>query len=361
MTDDVAPVKTRVPTARVDVFATLRRGGRTAARWGVAVAAGLILFGAFVLANGADPIAVYADIWTSTLMQQSQVQQIILRASPLVLAGLAVVVPARAGMVNVGGEGQLVIGAVAAAGVAQALDRVAPATLVLLLMLLAGAAAGAAWAGIAAVMRITVKVNEAVTTLLLNYVALFTMLYLILGPWRDPAALGQSTSVELADAAKLPVLSGTRVHVGVVLSIVAVAVVWFAVSRTRWGFRLGVVGGNAEAARRAGMPVVTLLLSALLIGGALAGLAGFVHFAGAEYKLRPTFGLTLGYIAFLASWLARHKPLPLLAAAVALAAIAVAGNSLQLGSNLPAASVNILMGLVLVAVLGWTGTKKATS
>lgn len=343
---------------RVTDPAGLRRSGRTAVRWGLALASGLLLFGAFVLANGANPLAVYADIWSSTLMQSSQVQQIVLRATPLVLAGLAVVVPARAGMVNVGGEGQLIIGAVASAGVAQSLGGTTGPVLVLLLMLLAGAAAGAAWAGIAAAMRVVVKVNEAVTTLLLNYVALFTMLFLILGPWKDPAALGQSTSLGLADAAKLPVLAGTRIHVGVVLAVAAVAVVGLALAGTRWGFRLRVVGGNAEAARRAGMPVVTLLLSALLIGGALAGLAGFVHFAGAEYKLRPTFGLTLGYVAFLASWLARHKPVPLLVTSVALAAIAVAGNSLQIGSNLPAASVNILMGLLLIAVLGWTGTTR---
>ena len=109
------------------------------------------------------------------------------------------------------------------------------------------------------------------------------------------------------------------------------------------------------------MPVVTLILTALLIGGALAGLAGFVQFAGMEYKLRPTFGLTIGYVAFLASWLSRHKPLPLLLASVVLAAIAVSGNSLQIGSGLPAASVNILMGLLLVAVLGWTSPRKAKS
>ncbi|HWS57457.1 MAG TPA: ABC transporter permease [Actinotalea sp.] len=354
-----APVVEPVVAARGTV--RWHRGGAVALRWVLAILGGLIVFGAFVVANGADPLAVYADIWTSTLTQPGQFQQIVLRAAPFALAGLAVVVPARAGMVNVGGEGQLIIGAVAAAGAAQWLTPVASPGVVVVVMLLAAVAAGAAWAGIAAAMRIVVKVNEAVTTLLLNYVALYTMLFLILGPWKDPAALGQSTSVELADAAKLPLIAGTAIHVGVVIAVIAAVVVWFLLARTGWGFRLSVVGGNAEAARRAGMPVVTLLLSALLIGGALAGLAGFVQFAGAEYKLRPTFGLTIGYVAFLASWLARHRPLPLLLASLALAAIAVSGNSLQIGSGLPAASVNILMGLILVAVLGWTGSRKATS
>lgn len=329
-----------------------------AARWGGALLAGLVVFGAFVAANGADPFAVLADVWTSTLTQPGQLQQVVMRAAPIALAGLAVVVPARAGLVNVGGEGQILVGGMAAAGAATWLTPFASVGGVLTGMVLAAALAGAAWAGVAAAMRLVVKVNEAVTTLLLNYVALYTMLFLILGPWKDPAALGQSTSVELVDSVKLPVFTGTSVHVGVLLAVVAAAAVWFALTRTTWGFRLTVVGGNAEAARRAGLPVVRLLLTALLIGGALAGLAGFLQLAGMEYKLRPTFGLTIGYVAFLASWLARHKPLPLLVTSFVLAAIAVSGNSLQIGSGLPAASVNVLMGLVLVAVLGWTSTRK---
>lgn len=355
------PGATSSPAPAASTRSRWRSSGATAVRWGLALLGGFLVFGAFVLANGADPLGVFADIWFSTLTQPGQFQQIVVRAAPFVLAGLAVVIPARAGMVNVGGEGQLIIGAVAAAGVALALGETAAPGVVVPAMAVAGALAGAGWAGIAAVMRITVKVNEAVTTLLLNYVALFAMLFLILGPWKDPAALGQSTSVEVPDAVKLPLLSGTAINVGVVIALVAAVAVWFALSRTAWGFRLGVVGGNPEAARRAGIPVVVLLLSALLIGGALAGLAGYVQLAGTEYKLRPTFGLTIGYVAFLASWLARHRPLPLLLASLALAAIAVSGNSLQIGSGLPAASVNILMGLVLIAVLGWTSPRKASS
>lgn len=359
---EAAPAAVAVPTAPPAPGPGLLRAVRDrlpgVARWSGALLAGLFVFGAFVAAHGADPLAVLANIWTSTLTQPGQLQQIVMRSAPIALAGLAVVVPARAGLVNVGGEGQILVGGIAAAGAAMWLTPFASVGGVLAGMVVAAALAGAAWAGIAAAMRLVVKVNEAVTTLLLNYVALYTMLFLILGPWKDPKALGQSTSVELVDSVKLPVFTGTSIHVGVLLALVAAAAVWFALTRTSWGFRLTVVGGNAEAARRAGLPVVRLLLTALLIGGALAGLAGFLQLAGMEYKLRPTFGLTIGYVAFLASWLARHKPLPLLLTSFVLAAIAVSGNSLQIGSGLPAGTVNILMGLVLVAVLGWTSTRK---
>jgi simple sugar transport system permease protein len=118
-----------------------------------------------------------------------------------------------------------------------------------------------------------------------------------------------------------------------------------------------VVGGNREAARRAGLSVGLLLLSAMLVGGALAGLGGFTQLAGAEFKLRPGFIATYGYIGFLASWLARHKPIQVAVAAVALSAISISGDSLQIDSQLPAATVNILMALVLLAVFGWTDRK----
>jgi simple sugar transport system permease protein len=144
----------------------------------------------------------------------------------------------------------------------------------------------------------------------------------------------------------------------VLIAVAAAVLVSLALSRTAWGFRLRVVGGNPEAARRAGLRVGLLLVTAMAVGGALAGLGGAVHLAGAEFKLRQGFGLTYGYIGFLASWLARHKPIRVALAAGVLSAIAVAGDSLQIDAGLPAASVNILMALVLLAAFGWGQTSR---
>ena len=141
--------------------------------------------------------------------------------------------------------------------------------------------------------------------------------------------------------------------------MLATVVLWLVLRSTTWGFRLRVVGGNPEAARRAGLPVGALLISAMAVGGAMAGLGGMVHFAGSEFKLRPGMTANFGYIAFLASWLARHRPLRVALAAGLLAAIAVAGDSLQIDSSLPAASVNILMALILLAVMGGARKKVA--
>jgi simple sugar transport system permease protein len=229
--------------------------------------------------------------------------------------------------------------------------------LVLVLMCVGAAVAGAAWAGIAAALRLWVGISEAVTTLLLNYVALNLMLFLIYDPWKDLSAGGQPTSAPIPGDQRLPLLGGSKVHGGLLIAVGATVVVWWLLRSTRWGFQLTVVGGNREAARRAGMKVGVLLLSAMLVGGALAGLGGLTQLAGTEFKLRPGFLATYGYIAFLASWLARHRPIQVAVAALVLSAISISGDSLQIDSALPAATVNILMALVLLAVFGFTGKK----
>lgn len=331
-----------------------------ATRWAGALAAAVAVFSLVLFSKGADPVTVLSDAVVQTF-QGASLSQVLIKTAPLALAALAVVVPARAGMLNVGGEGQIIIGAVAAAGVGLVTDQRLAGWLVLLLMVVAGTLAGALWAGLAAVLRLLVHVNEAVSTLLLNYVALDLMLFLIYQPWKDPDGSGQPATRPLADAARLPVFTGTRVHVGLAVAVIAAVAVFVVLRWTSWGFKVAVTGGNPEAARRAGLRVPLLLASAMLAGGGLAGLAGVVHFAGVEYQLRPGMTAGLGYTAFLASWLALHRPVPVLLAAFVLAVFTVAGDSLQIDAGLPAATVNVLTGLVLVAVLGWAGVRKAAS
>jgi simple sugar transport system permease protein len=349
-----------VTLALSSVGSRLRRSLPTVARWTAALLAALVIFSAIIVLRGANPLEVFPDMWMSTFARGRSISEIFIRMAPIVLAALAVVVPARAGMANVGGEGQVIVGAIAACGLGLLLGDTIPGTALLGLMLVGGIAAGAAWAGIAGGLRLVFKVNEAVSTLLLNFIALDLLLFLIYQPWRESSA-GQPTTVELLDDAKLPVITGTGVHIGIILAVIATAIVYVVLTYTRWGFRLSVVGGNAEAARRSGMRVPILLLSALLVGGALAGLAGVIEFSGVEYKLRPGFGAQIGYVGFLASWLARHKPIPVLIAAFVFAALTVAGDSLQLDAHLPAATVSILTALILAAVLGWTQRKAARS
>jgi simple sugar transport system permease protein len=327
---------------------------RRAVRWLVPPLVALVIFGVFLMLKGAAPIEAFRTMWDSAFGDDVSTGDTLLRTLPLLMAALAVAVPARAGLFNIGGEGQLLLGAIGAAGVAMALGDGLPAAPTLVLMGLAGAAAGMAWAGIPALLKVLVGMNEAISSLLMNYLAAILLGWLVFEPWKDPTSLGQAYSEELTGPARLPIIWGDRVHVGVVLVLVVPVVLWLILRTTPWGFKLRVVGGNPEAARRAGLRVKGLGLAAMAVGGALAGLGGMLEVSGIEGRLRPDMLVGYGYIGFLASWLARHDPIKAIFASAALAAIAVGGNGLKVASGLSGAAVNILMALLLLAVLGWS-------
>lgn len=334
----------------------LRRvGGLAVTRVVGSATLALLLFAILMMAKGVNPISAYRDMFVSTLTDDTSLAGIVVRATPIILAALAVAVPARAGLINVGGEGQLLMGGVGAMGVSLLLDgRLGgPATLVL--MGLAAMVAGALWSALAAVLRLIVGIAESVTTLLLNYIALDLMYFLIYDRWKDRKGSGQPATRAVEAGERLPLFGSTRIHLGIVLSVLAVLIVYAVFRFTSLGFRLKVVGGNAEAGRRSGLNVSGLLVTAMALGGALAGLGGFTQLAGAELKLRSGFLFGYGYIAFLASWLARHNPIGVGLSCLLLSGLAIGGDSLQLDSKLPAASVNVLMALVLLAVFGLRG------
>jgi simple sugar transport system permease protein len=330
------------------------------ARVAVALLGALVLFGVVMRMKGANPITAYREMFASTFNGWDSLGDILIRATPIILAGLAVAVPARAGLINVGGEGQLIIGGIAGFGVSMMAPDSLPGPLVLVLMAIGAATAGAAWSAIAALLRKLVGISEAVTTLLLNYIALDLMYFLIYDQWKDRAGSGQPTTPPLPADERLPLLGLGRLHVGILIAIGATIVLALVLRYTTWGYRLRVVGGYGEAARRSGLKVGALLVSAMAVGGAVAGLGGLAQLAGAEFKLRPGFVAGYGYIGFLASWLGRHRPGYVVASALVLSAIVIGGDSLQIDSQLPAASVNVLMALTLLMVFGF-GRRKAVA
>ena len=332
---------------------------RSVARWILVLGGAVGVFALFLLAKGADPAEVAEAMWRSAFGDERTTGETLMRAAPLLLAALAVAVPARAGLFNIGGEGQLVMGAVGAVGMGYAVGTALPTAPTLVLMALAGAAGGMAWAAIPVLLKLWTATSEAIVSLLLNYVAAIVVAWLVFEPWRDPRSTGQAYSTELEGPQRLPILWGDRVNAGILVAAVAAPVVWWAFTRTRWGFRLRVQGGNGEAARRAGFAVKRLAFSAYAVGGALAGLGGMVAVAGVEGRLRPDLLVGVGYTAFLASWLGRHHPLKVALAALALAAILVGGTGLKIAAGLSGGAVNVLMALVLLAVLGWGRRKEA--
>jgi general nucleoside transport system permease protein len=321
--------------------------------------AALVAFGLIVATQHANPFAVYKDIVQSAFFEDGSITQILLRSVPIVLAALAVSIPARSGLVNVGGEGQLIVGAIAATGVALYILPHSSQPITLLAMAVAGFAAGAIWGAIPGALRVGLNANESVSTLLLNFIANDILLYLLYQSWKDPAGTGQPESKPLQAAATLPtMLNG--LNLGVVIMFLVAIAVYLVLKYTGWGFALRVVGGNPEAARRAGLPVKRLMVSSIAVGGGLAGLGGMLYLSGTQLQLLPGGTATFGYTAFLAAFLGRQGTIRVVLSALLFSAIAISAPALQLSYGLDGNAVDILLALAVAAPLALTaGRRKA--
>jgi simple sugar transport system permease protein len=323
-------------------------------RFLLAVAIALAGFAVVVALQGENPISTYQDIVNATLRSEYGLSEVIVRMIPLLFCALAVAIPARVGLVNVGGEGQLYIGAWLASWVALTFtDLSTPAMLPL--MFLCGAIGGAIWAFVPAMLRARGWLNETISTLLLNYVAIDFIRYSVFGFWKDPKSANFPQSEAFPAAAILPHFGDYRIHLGIVFALIAVVALFLVLRFTRWGYEMRAIGGNPEAARRSGIPTAKFLVIALLVGGAMAGLAGFGEVSAIQGRLRPDFSPGYGYIGFLASWMARHNPLTIVVMTFLLAVLTAGADSIQINQGLPFASVNLLMALTLFCVLALRG------
>jgi simple sugar transport system permease protein len=326
-----------------------------AARWGgygIAISFALGMGGVVFLLAGADPVAAYAVMARGAFGSLHDLSEVVVKATPLMLCGLAVAVAAKIQLWNVGGEGQLVLGGIGAAGVALFLSSHLPSAAVLPLMLAAGFLAGGLWALLAGVLRAKLDVNEILTTLMLNYVAIFWLEHLYFGPWRDPMGMGFPGTAMLSETAWFPRLPGTRIHPGILLALVAALLFQVALSRTRWGFEVRVIGASAQAARYAGMRISRTILWVMLLSGGLAGLAGMAEVSGIHYRLQQGLAVGYGYTGIIVAWLARLHPVGIVLTAFLIASVLVGGDQLQTVMHLPSAVGLVLEGTLLFFVLG---------
>ena len=323
--------------------------------------AGLVLaiYTVLLLVFGKNPLDAYVSILTNTLGSTYGLSEVVVKMIPLVILALAVAVPARIGLINVGGEGQLFVGGLAAAWVGLTFGSLVP-WLVIPLMVVAGFAGGGLWAALAGVLRAKGWLNEVFSTLLMNYVAILLVQFLVFGPWRDPGSGNYPQSRELAQQVWLPTFFDTRVHLGLLLAVLGLFVFWLVMSRTRWGLEMRAIGGNPEAARRGGISVGWYIVIVLAVGGGLAGVAGMSQVAGLDHRLSPSISPGYGYIGFLISWLAGHQAGPILAFSFLLAVLAAGGDILQITQGLPYAAVNILSALILLMVLAGRARRLTT-
>jgi ABC-type uncharacterized transport system permease subunit len=318
----------------------------------IPVAAMLLAFlvGAVLISlAGVSPLRAYADLLEGAFGSKNSVAETLVKMT--LLAGLGTAVAYRARLVNIGAEGQIYMGAIAAAYVGLFMGKLSPLAGIPL-VILAGFTFGAIWAGLAALARLKFGANELITTLMLNYVAIQIVSYLIGGPWKDPSSINAITAV-ITPGARLPTLvGGTRLHAGLIVALLATLGVWYLLRHTVYGFRLTVAGANPQAAEYSGMHTGPMILGTMLLSGGLAGIAGACEMAGLHYRLLDGLSSGYGYTAIAIALLGKGQPLGVLAAAFLFAALTVGGDGMQQASHVPVQVIMIIEGLVLLFILG---------
>jgi len=319
----------------------------------LSVVAALVVGAIFLALTGEDPFAVYGKMLESAFGSARAVSETLITATPLILTGVAAAIAFKMLVWNIGAEGQFIIGAVFASGVAIWLGDGAPTYIALPAVIIAGGLGGAFWASIAAIPRVYLGTNEIITTLMLNFIALSFMNFLIFGsssPWRDPEVSTFPTGRPIPEAARLPEFFN-RLDVGIFIAIALAIGAWYLLGKTTWGFEVRIVGDSATTARYAGIGVARKILGVFLLSGAYAGFAGGLFVSGPVGALDPrSLDLGLGFTGIIVAALAGLHILAVIPVAILMAALINSGPSLQ-SIGVPTATVTMLQGAILIFVV----------
>jgi simple sugar transport system permease protein len=325
----------------------------------------MIMFGIFVAICGKNPFAVYGAIFKTAFGSWRSFQGTLLRSAPLMLTALCTVLPARLGLMVIGNEGALVMGGLGAIAVGLTLSYGAiipspeqlkatlglPPFIVLVGMALGGIVAGGVWIGIVGALRHYRAVNETISSLLMNYIAIAILNHLVEGPWKDPSSLNKPSTFPLPEAYRLENIVATRVHYGLLYGLIACAIAYFLIVHTTFGFAARTAGGNVKAARIAGLPVGRLAIIICFLAGSCAGLAGMVEVAAVQGQANASLVAGYGYAGILVAFVARYNPLATILVAIGLGGIINSGGALQRTFGMPDATVLVFQGIVFLVIL----------
>jgi len=312
-----------------------------------------ILLGAVLFAwVGANPLRAYTEIFKGGFGSIYNFSETLVRATPLILCGLSVGLAGKMLIWNIGAEGQLVMGGIAGAGVALFFSSVIPSFLIVPAMMLAGFLGGALWGLIPGMLRARLDVNEIITSLMLNYVAIFWLEHLYFGPWRDPEGRGFPGTAMFLETAWFPRFFGTRIHLGLPVALMAAILIGCVLAYTYWGYQIRAVGAGAKAAQYARIPIARNIVWVMILSGGLAGLAGISETAGIHYRLQQGLAAGNGYMGIIVAWLSRLRPGAVVILSVLLGGLMVGGDQLQIILRVPSAIGLVLQGAILFCVIG---------
>ena len=307
----------------------------------------LVLFAAM----GLDPVSALVVFVTAPFADLYSIGEIFIKAAPLILIAVGLAVGFRAGVWNIGAEGQLTVGVIAGGALALTYGSTGSG-LLLPAMVVAGAIGGFLWAAIPAFLRTRFNANEILVSLMLNYVAALWLSYLIFGPWRDPAGFNFPQSEPLAPAALFPIIvEGTRLNASVFIALAAVILGWLVMARSFVGFQLDVTGMAGSAARFAGFSTWRMVWIGMLAGGVAAGIAGVGEIAGPLGQIFPTASPGYGYTAIIVAFLGRLNPIGILFAGLLMSLLYMSGDAAQMLLGMPSSTTALFQGTLFFLLL----------
>ena len=311
------------------------------------LATGLIAAIVVLMISGVGLRALYDEFVVSIFSNVQSMSSVLVQAGPLIIVGLSAAVAFKVRFWNIGIEGQMIFGSIFATFVA--IHDIGPAGLRIGIMLVAAALGGMAWIALPAWLKLKLGINEIISTLLLNYVALNFLLHLLYGAWKDPkSAFPNSEQYEPIE--RLPAIGWESVTYVLPLALVLALLCWWLLAISRQGFFMRFASANPRMARAIGIPLGSVILSSALLSGALSGVAGFAISAGIESRMTQSFFLGYGFSGILIGFLARNNPLAVVPVALFVAILFVAGQSLQVFYQIPAAMVQLIQALIVIAV-----------
>ena len=323
-----------------------------ARNWAVralALLGAMLTGGILILALGHNPFAVYRDLVVGAVGTEISLKETVRIAVPLLVTGLAIGIAFKMRFWNIGAEGQIIMGGIAASYFALFQYKNMPPALLLTVMLVVSLLAGGLWGLIPAFFKARWGTNETLFTLMLNYIALECVRYLQYGPWRDPKQLGFPIIAKFSAEARLPQVLG--VHIGWIVALVLVVAVYFYINKSKQGYEITVVGESEPTAHYAGMHVSKIIMRTMFISGALCGLTGYLTVAGANFTLSETVTGGVGFTAITVAWLAKLNPVIMVLISAFLALLQKGSNSIQTIYKIPSSAAEILTGLILFFML----------